>query len=46
MTNVAKNIYAMRAYKPVAVRVYGKGTIPWFILGFLRVKKASEDFWS
>lgn len=38
MTNVAKNIYALRAYKPVAVRVYGKG--------FLRVKKDSEDFWN
>jgi hypothetical protein len=47
MTNVAKNIYALRSYKPIAKKVYEKGnTNPVSKLGFTRVKAESERFWA
>lgn len=47
MTNVAKNIYALREYKPAAEKIYEKGNhiYKWF-LGFRRVKEESETFWN
>lgn len=32
MSSVAKNIYALRAYKPVAAKVYEKGSLVCYII--------------